>query len=63
MNAIPFAQSFIAYTDAALTPCLLTFEAGFVLISPHFDPFFLSWSKIVWNHKGGLAIPFLDDHK
>lgn len=52
MNAIPFAQSFIAYTDAALTPCLLTSEAGFncLIISPHFD-LFLNLSKIVWNRK------------
>lgn len=37
MNAVPFAQLFIAYTDAALTPCLLTFEAEINCLN--FSPF------------------------
>lgn len=40
MDAVPFAQSFIAYTDAALTPRLLTFEAGINCLNlSRFDPF------------------------
>lgn len=39
MNAIPFAQSFIVYTDAALTPCLLILRQELiVLISPILTP-------------------------
>lgn len=47
MNAIPFAQSFIVYTDAALTPCLLTWMQELIfLISPHFDFFFYIQVKL-----------------
>lgn len=45
MSAVPFAQLFIAYPDAALIPRLLTFEAGmrsfiFSLFSHHPLPLF-----------------------
>lgn len=65
-NAVPLAWSFIVYTDAALTPRLLTFEAG--INCPNFFPFWpcfflLISSEIVWNDKVDLPVRFLEDHK
>lgn len=65
----PFC-SFIVYTDAALTLCLLTLRQELiVLISPFFFfwplphfLFLLFWVIIVWNQKADLPVLFLEEH-